>query len=184
MPASSNFDEKLFNGLYQEKIICKNSHVTELPVQKLPEILMIPILGHTIQSCLDNYLMDEDIERKCSDCINNSHVKQTHIIAEPSTLIIQLKRFHCDSRSGTSMKRKDSIEIEKTIKMVTGSSYRILSIINHFGDTPEEGHYNVLIYDAFSDSYILVDDQYVKKDVKITQDLKTSSYIIIFEKDN
>ena len=68
--------------------------------------------------------------------------------------------------------------------MITGSSYRISSIINHFGETPEEGHYNILIYDTWNDSFILVDDQYVKNNVKITHDFETSSYIFVYTKDD
>ena len=156
----------------------------ELPVQKLPDVLMIPIVGHNVQACLDNYLKDEEIEKKCSDCVNNSHVKQTHIITEPSTLIITLKRYHYDIVEGISRKQKDNIDIEKTIEMISGTSYTISTIINHYGDTPEEGHYNILIYDTVNDSYILVDDQYIKSNVEITHEMKTLSYILVYTKDN
>ena len=114
----------------------------------------------------------------------NLHVKQTQIITEPSTLIIQLKRYHYDIGEGIAIKRKDNIDIEKTIKMISGHSYRISSIINHFGDTPEEGHYNILIYDHRNDSYILVDDQYTKSNVEITHEMKSLSYILVYTKDN
>ena len=54
------------------------------------------------------------------------------------------------------MKRNDSIEITKAIKMKSGTKYTISSIINHFGDVPEEGHYNILIFDNRNDSFVLL----------------------------
>ena len=41
---------------------------------------------------------------------------------------------------------------------------------------------NILIYDTVNDSYILVDDQYIRKDVEITHEMKTLSYILVYTK--
>ena len=120
----------------------------------------------------------------CSDCNIKELVKQTEIIADPSTLIIQLKRYSYDERNRIAMKKKDSIDITKVIKLKSGTSYKISSIINHYGDVPEEGHYNILIFDHRNDSFVLLDDQYVKQNVKITSDFKTSSYIVAYTKEN
>ena len=68
--------------------------------------------------------------------------------------------------------------------MITGSSYTISSVINHFGDTPQDGHYNILINDVLKDKFLLVDDQYVNENVKVTSDFKSASYIFVYTKDN
>ena len=184
LPNSINFDEKLFGGLYKESLVCKNGHARELPVRKLTDILMIPVDGSSIQLCLDNYLKNEVITGNCPDCNMKELVKQTEIIADPSTLIIQLKRYSYDVSNRIALKRNDSVEITKAIKMKSGTTYKISSIINHFGDNPEEGHYNILIFDYRNDSFVLLDDQYVKQNVQITSDFKTSSYIVAYTKEN
>ena len=184
LPISNNFDEKLFGGLYQELLVCKNGHIRQLQIQNLPNMLMIPIIGNTIQTCLDNYLADEEVMSKCSDCDIEELVKQTEIITEPSTIIIQLKRYSYDEGKRMAVKKNDSIEITRSLNMASGTSYTISSIINHFGDNPKEGHYNVLIYDCRKDLFVLLDDQYVNQNVKITTDFKSSSYVFVYTKDN
>ena len=76
-----------------------------------------------------------------------------------------------------------AIKMIKSIKMATGCSYTISSIVNHFGDVPQEGHYNVLIFDTLNEKFILVDDQYVNENVKITGDFESSSYIFVYTRD-
>ena len=100
---------------------------------------------------------------------------------EPSTLIIQLKRYEYDSEKENAIKRKDKIEHMKRIRMAN-RYYTLSSILNHFGDTPEEGHHNLVIYNESSDSFDLVDDTYARSEVQITSDMKTYSYIFVFEK--
>ena len=75
-------------------------------------------------------------------------------------------------------------KMTKSIKMANGSSYTVSTIVNHFGDCPQEGHYNILIFDALNEKFILVDDQYVNQNVKITSEFKSSSYIFVYTKDN
>ena len=90
---SSNIDEQIFGGLYQEKIVCKCGNIKYLPIQKLSEILMIQLHGQNIQSCLMNFLSDENVNNECTKCENKEAVKNIEIVTEPSTLIIQLKRY-------------------------------------------------------------------------------------------
>ena len=71
---------------------------------------MISINGNSIQACLDNYLADEEIRVKCSECNIDVQVKQTEIIAEPSTLIIQLKRYNYEKEKSMAIKRRENIE--------------------------------------------------------------------------
>ena len=68
--------------------------------------------------------------------------------------------------------------------MATGTSYTISSVINHFGNTPEDGHYNILINDVLNHKFLLVDDQYVKENVNVTSDLKSASYVFVYIKDD
>ena len=116
----------------------------------------------------------------CSECQNPHLIKKTKIITEPTTLLIQLKRYSFKIGETIRRKRKDNIAISKEIRLVQGSSYTVASILNHFGDSPEEGHYNILIFDEANDSFVLADDLYVKQNVKISSDFQCSSYIFVY----
>ena len=83
-----------------------------------------------------------------------------------------------------AIKRKDNIAITKDIRLGNGGFYTVSSILNHFGDSPEEGHYNILIHDEPNDSFVLADDLYVKPYAKISTDFKCASYIFVYTKND
>ena len=67
--------------------------------------------------------------------------------------------------------------------MPSGSSYTLSSIVNHIGNTAVEGHFNVLIYDKITDSYVLLDDLNVSYNVELSSDTSTLCYIVSYTKD-
>ena len=67
--------------------------------------------------------------------------------------------------------------------MPSGSSYTLSSIVNHIGDTPTDGHYNVLIYDRIADSFVLLDDLNVSYNVGLSSKTSTLCYIVSYTKD-
>ena len=180
---SNNIDEQIFGGLYQEKIVCKCGNVKYLPVQKLSEILMIQLHGQTMQSCLMNFLSDDDIRNDCTKCENKNAVKTIEIVTEPSTLIIQLKRYKYDVDERKVIKRLDKIKCQKSLRMPGGSTFTLSSIVNHIGNNPNQGHYNVLIYDPINDCYILLDDLNVTFDAENDSEISELCYIVSFTKD-
>ena len=181
--ASDNVNEQIFGGLFRETIFCECGNVKQLPVQKLSEVLMIQQKGPSIQCCLNNFLKEEKIEHKCSLCKKQTCKKKIDIIIDPSTLIIQLKRYDYDAEKGKATKKQDEIECSKIIKLASGSTYTISSIINHIGEKPEKGHYNTIIFDQSNDSFVLLDDLNVTFDVQITSDMNRISYIVVYTKD-
>ena len=184
LPPSNNIDEKMFGGLLQESLECRCGYVKELPIQKLPEINMIPIEGNSIQACIDDFFENEETDVMCSECQNPHLIKKTKIINEPTTLLIQLKRYSYEREETIQRKRQDNIPISKEIRLAQGSSFTVSSILNHFGDSPEEGHYNILIYDEAKDSFVLADDLHVNQNVKISSDFQCASYIFVYTKND
>ena len=179
---SNNIDEEIFGGLYQEKIVCKCGKLTELPVQKLSEILMTPLQGQSIQSCFTEFLSDESINHDCKECGNQKAVKTIEIITEPSTLIIQLKRYTYDVNVRKIIKRQDEITCPKSLVMPSGSSFTLSSIVNHIGISPTKGHYNVLLYDQIKDCFVLLDDLDISFAVNIDSEMSKLCYIVVYTK--
>jgi uncharacterized UBP type Zn finger protein len=101
----------------------------------------------------------------------------------PSTLIIQLKRYKYEHQESRTIKNLDDIECSKWITLPNGSTYTISSIVNHIGSSPDEGHYNVLIYDKINESFVLLDDLNACFDVDVTPEMQSLSYIVFYAKD-
>ena len=179
---SFNIDEQIFGGIIQEALVCRCGHIKQLPMEKLPEILTVGINGLNIQECVNNYLKYEEIEANCDICQNKTLIKKTEMISEPSTLIIQLKRFAYVQELGKTIKRREKIKVTKNIRIPDGSTYTISTIVHHYGEKADEGHYNILVYNASNDTFILVDDLHLNLDVEITEDLESSSYIFVYIK--
>ena len=123
------------------------------------------------------------IELKCSICKKQTCMKKMNIIIEPSTLIIQLKRYGYDTEKGTATMIQDEIECSKVLKLASGSTYTLSSVINHIGETPAQGHYNTLIFNQSNDSFVLLDDLDVTYDVQLTSDIRCICYIAVYTKD-
>ena len=103
-------------------------------------------------------------------------------MTEPSTLIIQLKRYKFDIDERKIIKRHDVIKCEKSLTMPSGSTFILSSIVNHIGSSPNQGHYNVLIYDPLNDSYILLYDLHATYDVENNSRISELCYIVTFKK--
>ena len=94
---------------------------------------------------------------------------------------MQLKRYEYDVDAGKSIKLHSDIRCPKSLKMPCGSTFTLSSIINHIGESPSEGHYNVMIYNAIDDSYMLVDDLNISYNV--TNGSNKLCYIMFYTKD-
>jgi hypothetical protein len=155
---TEDIHEQMFGGLMQEKIICKCGEVKFLPIENLPEIWTIPIHGSTIQSCIESYLIRDDIFLKCEACTSPRTEKETNLIVYPNTLIIQLKRYEFDSINQKCVKKHDAVICPTNVNFPGGARYSLLSILNHAGSSPEIGHYTLSMFDSKNKSFLLLDD--------------------------
>ena len=67
--------------------------------------------------------------------------------------------------------------------MPSGISYTLSSIVNHIGDQPTEGHYNIVIYDKIDDCFVLLDDKNISVSDEMSPDINELCYVVIFTKD-
>ena len=65
-------------------------------------------------------------------------------------------------------KRQEEIQLSKKMTLPSGSTYKILAIVNHIGNSLDEGHYNLLIFDEKNYSFVLMVDSDITTDVEIT----------------
>ena len=81
-------------------------------------------------------------------------------------------------------KMHDNIHNSQTIKLPSGSSYNLSSIVNHIGINPNEGHYNLLIQDKKTDSVVLVDDLNISTCQSVSSEMNSLSYILFYTRND
>ena len=80
------------------------------------------------------------------------------------------------------LKKHDSVKCQRIITLPSGSSYRLCSVLNHFGSSSDSGHYTVTLYNKQNNSFILLDDQSVTEHVNVSEEMYKLSYIACYTK--
>ena len=179
--ANKKIREEIFGGVCQDILICSCGHKEELALEHMSEIVPIPTVG-SIQSGLEQLLIEERIDWNCPKCDSLSVNKKQVIIQEPETLILQLMRYKFDSLKNQVSKIHRQVFCEKRILMPSGTQYILNSIINHIGENTTSGHYNLMMYDEEENSYMLLDDTNVSL-LDVYHANSDVSYIFVYEKD-
>ena len=117
------------------------------------------------------------MEKQCSQCQHQNIQKQTKIVSEPKTLIIQIKRYEFNQYTQKTVKKNEPILCPQEIVLPRGSKYCLSSIINHIGSSPDVGHYTVTLFDKTRNAFLLLDDSTIRDNVKIVEDMWKQSYI-------
>ena len=142
----------------------------------MPDVLSIPIKGVTLQECLDAYLASEKIERECSNCKARQSTLNLQVLVPPATLIIHILRFRYSELLDKSTKLHVPVSCPTNLTLECGALYQLNSIINHIGESPTSGHYNILVFDQVCNSFILLDDNCRLEDISCT------SYVAVYKK--
>ena len=159
-PIFQNLKEKIFGGLWQTILTCHNcSRIEVKDMENMPDIVPLELIGENLQECLDNQFTTEVIERNCPYCPSILARKQIETVLEPDVMIFQMKRFEYDNKNKVTNKKHNHLFCPLTLKMERGSSYTLRTIVNHIGSSPNQGHYNLVLYDSQGDNYILLDDK-------------------------
>ena len=178
-----NLVERIFGGLCQNTVHCQCGNIEELQVQHMSEVIPIQIKGESVQSCLEDYLAAENIERNCSSCNRSEVLRKSSIINEPRTLILQLMRYKYNEIHHTVTKINAKINCPPRLVLPSGSTYHLSSVINHIGEDTTSGHYNTLLYDKENKKFLLIDDSTISNNITIDEDINRLSYIFIYIKD-
>ena len=106
-----------------------------------------------------------------------------NIVTEPFTLIIEIKRYSYLPTARETYKIRDCLYPSEKIILPSGSTYSLLSIINHIGESTNEGHYNVLVRDKQNNTFMLLDDLYSSSVETLSSEMNGLSYIFFYVKD-
>ena len=68
------------------------------------------------------------------------------------------------------------------ITLPSGSVFTISAVINHIGETPKEGHYNMMLYDKINEVYFCLDDRNITSHSSIPKDTNRTHYIAVYHK--
>ena len=115
---------------------------------------------------------------RCENCniINHKEMK-TEIVERPKVLIICLiPKFINGRRIQPSI-----ISMSTKNVSIHQSNYSLIGSIQHYGNSPESGHYTAIIKDE--DGWILCNDETCEKRKRYISGLK-NVYVLFFQKDN
>jgi uncharacterized UBP type Zn finger protein len=178
-----NFDEQIFGGLWQTSLSCLNCcNSEELGIEKIPEIIPLNLSGENLQDCFDHFLEAEVIERNCTNCPAIISRKETETVVEPKTLIFQINRYEYERKEKKIMKKHNSLTCPSTLTLKSGSSYALCSIINHIGASPDEGHYNIIVYNEKKNKFVLLDYLNIDLNCVIDDSMKKTHYLVTYNK--
>lgn len=140
--------------------------------------------SRTVQTAVDSYFDHDDIQYLCEACRTFDIVKKKHFIVSASAyLCLQLRRF---SNQGTKL--TDEIEISSEISIRkhflktqdSESKYKLIAVINHFGESRNVGHYNTIVLTANGENYEF-DDHNVRR---VSSNLVSGkdAYLLFYER--
>ncbi|CAD8202944.1 unnamed protein product [Paramecium pentaurelia] len=171
----NNFDPEeykkikdIFYGMSKSTFQCKKC---EKPTKGPDEEFMYITLNFEnnrkekdeIEKMILRHQMKEQITFNCEQCKNTSQSTRTLEFSKlPKNLIIQINRF--DFQQGMRSKINDQINLKPTISIKENQkqlTYELYSIIIHFGEIPDAGHYTV--YCKVKDEWYRFDDSIVTK---------------------
>ena len=142
-------------------------------------ILHLQVHGQSTQTCLEEYIASEEVERMCPDCRSPKTIKTTEIVCAPFTLIFHLLRFKYDENGKETVKLQNPVFCPTILTLPNGPTYVLNSVINHIGELSNSGHYNIVFFDKHQNKFVLLDDCEITNDVNI-DDMAKMSYVATY----
>ena len=82
-----------------------------------------------------------------------------------------------------SLTRKEKIyKYTDYLTLPSGSVFTISAVINHNGETPKEGHYNMMLYDKINELYFSLDDMNITTHSSIPKNTNGMHYVAVYLK--
>jgi len=181
---------QIFGGYMRQDVTCMRCRHISTTFQHFMDLLLDIRQADNIDSALQGYFRRENLGQgenmyKCEKCQQKvPATKQYKIERPPLVLCIQLKRFNLmGGKNGRPVTLARKINISNHVRWAASKSiaveYRLVSMINHVGPSPNCGHYTS-IGEAANGTFYRFDDASVHP-TSLQSALHTSAYVIFYE---
>jgi len=181
---------QIFGGYMRQDVVCMKCKHVSTTFQHFMDLLLDIRQADNIDSALGGYFKRENLGQgenmyKCEKCRQKvPATKQYKIERPPMVLCIQLKRFNLmGGKNGRPVTLARKINISNHVRWAPIHNipveYRLVSMINHVGPSPNCGHYTS-IGEAANGTFYRFDDATVHP-TSLQNALNTSAYVIFYE---
>merc|ERR1719370_651909 len=181
---------QIFGGYMRQDVVCMRCKHVSTTFQHFMDLLLDIRQADNIDSALGGYFKRENLGQgenmyKCEKCKQKvPATKQYKIERPPLVLCIQLKRFNLmGGKNGRPVTLARKINISNHVRWAASKGiaveYRLVSMINHVGPSPNCGHYTS-IGEAANGTFYRFDDASVHP-TSLQSALHTSAYVIFYE---
>jgi ubiquitin C-terminal hydrolase len=190
----------LFTGLFSSKVTCNSCHNSNINFEPF-NILELPLVDKnnnvflSLDDCLKNYSVGENVSYKCESCKTDGHAtKVMNIFQVPKKLIIQLKRFSNQNPLRMHFgndKIRNKINFPITNLRLTNImsdinpnnySYNLYAIVNHMGGLGG-GHYIAHSKNHLDDKWYCFNDDTVSYVSDLNDLVNESVYVLFYERE-
>jgi len=181
---------QIFGGYMRQDVVCMRCKHVSTTFQHFMDLLLDIRQSDNIDSALSGYFKRENLGQgenmyKCEKCKQKvPATKQYKIERPPMVLCIQLKRFNLmGGKNGRPVTLARKINISNHVRWAPIHNipveYKLVSMINHVGPSPNCGHYTS-IGEAANGTFYRFDDASVHP-TSLQNALNTSAYVIFYE---
>jgi len=181
---------QIFGGYMRQDVVCLRCKHVSTTFQHFMDLLLDIRQADNIETALSCYFRRENLGQgetmyKCEKCLQKvPATKQYKIERPPLVLCIQLKRFNMmGGKNGRPVTLSRKLNITNHVRWAQSKSttveYKLVSMINHVGPSPNCGHYTS-IAEAPNGVFYRFDDASVNA-TSLQSALNTSAYVIFYE---
>jgi len=181
---------QIFGGYMRQDVVCMRCKYVSTTFQHFMDLLLDIRQADNIDAALGGYFKRENLGQgenmyKCEKCKQKvPATKQYKIERPPMVLCIQLKRFNLmGGKNGRPVTLTRKLDLSNHVRWARNQNvpieYRLVSMINHVGPSPNCGHYTS-IGEAGNGTFYRFDDATVHP-TSLQNALHTSAYVIFYE---
>lgn len=181
---------QIFGGYMRQDVTCLRCKYVSTTFQHFMDVLLDIRSADNIDAALAGYFRRENLGQgenmyKCEKCHQKvPATKQYKIERPPQVLCIQLKRFNMmGGKNGRPVTLARKLNISNHVRWANQKQipveYKLVSMINHVGPSPNCGHYTSIAEGA-NGTFYRFDDASVSP-TSLQNALNTSAYVIFYE---
>ena len=77
-------------------------------------------------------------------------------------------------------KKHSNLFSSKSLSLPKGTNYSLCSYVNHWGSTPQEGYYNLVLCNEPEDTFVLLDDEEIKLNFELDMSRMAAHYLLTY----